>query len=63
MMLPDYLSDYVILHELAHTRHRDHSARFWGYLDSLTGGDSKQLKKGVEGSADYVNKHQIKSRR
>ena len=45
VMLPDYLSDYVILHELAHTRHRDHSPRFWGYLDSLTEGNSKRLRK------------------
>ena len=45
MMLPDYLSDYVILHELAHTRHRDQGPGFWGFLDSLTGGNSKQLRK------------------
>ena len=45
VMLPPHLSDYVILHELAHTRHRDHSSRFWGYLDSLTGGSSLQLRK------------------
>ncbi len=45
MMLPEYLSDYVILHELAHTRHRDHGLQFWEYLDRLTGGRSKQLRK------------------
>lgn len=45
VMLPAQLSDYVILHELAHTRHRDHSSRFWDYLDRLTGGMSKQLRK------------------
>ena len=45
VMLPDYLSDYVILHELAHTRHRDHGQGFWHYLDSLTGGKSKPLRK------------------
>ncbi len=45
VMLPDHLSDYVILHELAHTRHRDHGPGFWHYLDSLTGGRSKPLRK------------------
>lgn len=45
LMLPDQLSDYVILHELAHTRFHDHGPRFWAYLDRLTGGDSKRLRK------------------
>ncbi len=45
VMLPAYLADYVILHELAHTRHRDHGPRFWAFLDSLTSGTSKQLRK------------------
>lgn len=45
VMLPDYLSDYVILHELAHTRHHDHGKRFWVLLDSLCGGNSRDLRK------------------
>ena len=45
VMLPDYLSDYVILHELVHTRVPDHSKRFWEELDKLTGGQSKQLRR------------------
>ena len=45
MMLPDHLSDYVILHELVHTLHRDHSHRFWEALDSVTEGSSRQLRK------------------
>jgi len=31
---PDLL-DYVLLHELAHIRHLDHSAAFWRFLDGL----------------------------
>ena len=31
--LPAFLRDYVILHELVHTRIRDHSQRFWSELE------------------------------
>ncbi len=43
MRLPQHLSDYVILHELAHTIHKNHSARFWNCLDEYTGGKAKRL--------------------
>lgn len=33
--LPDELMDYVILHELAHTRCKNHSSEFWAELDRL----------------------------
>jgi predicted metal-dependent hydrolase len=45
VMLPDHLTDYVILHELVHTRHRDHSPAFWEALDKLTDGRSRVLRK------------------
>ena len=41
--LPEHLSDYVILHELTHTIHKNHSERFWKQLDTITGGKAKQL--------------------
>ncbi len=47
MMLPDHLADYVILHELMHTRHKDHSPRFWQALDEITRGRSKMLRKEI----------------
>lgn len=43
-VLPSDLSDYVILHELVHTRHRGHGRRFWRELESLVG-DTRPLRK------------------
>ncbi len=44
MKLPDQLIDYVILHELAHTRIKNHSAEFYRLLDDLTGHQAARLK-------------------
>ena len=49
MMLPDHLSDYVILHELVHTVHPHHGPDFWNALDEVTGGNSKKLRKELRG--------------
>jgi len=38
--LPDELRDYVILHELVHTRFKNHSKKFWAELDKFVGGSS-----------------------
>jgi len=35
MRLPDRLIDYVILHELAHTIHKNHSKAFWNFLEEI----------------------------
>lgn len=34
--LPDDLIDYILLHELVHTRIKNHSTAFWDALDHLT---------------------------
>lgn len=44
MRLPDHLIDYVILHELVHTIHHNHSKHFWAMLDKVTG-SAKTLDK------------------
>ncbi len=41
--LPDHLAEYIVLHELCHTVHRDHSPHFHALLDRVTGGRSKAL--------------------
>lgn len=35
LFLPRRLVDHVMLHELAHTRHLNHSERFWNFLSRL----------------------------
>lgn len=35
LLLPYEISNYVILHELAHLKHLNHSARFWEYLETI----------------------------
>ena len=44
MLLPVHLMDYVILHELAHTKEMNHGPEFWKLLDSMTEGNSHQLR-------------------
>lgn len=44
LLLPQHLIDYVLLHELTHTRIMNHSAEFWDMLDRLTGGRCKALR-------------------
>jgi predicted metal-dependent hydrolase len=45
MMIPESLCDYVILHELAHTRFPDHGKKFWEEVDRTTGGLSAVYRK------------------
>jgi predicted metal-dependent hydrolase len=45
MRLPDELIDYVIYHELVHTKVKRHGRPFWMYLETLLPGAIKLDKK------------------
>jgi predicted metal-dependent hydrolase len=52
MRLPDYLIDYVILHELVHTVEKNHKAAFWNLLEKIQPGAHKLDKE--------LNKYHLK---
>lgn len=45
MKLPDHLIDYVVLHELAHTKEKNHQRPFWTLLEVLCNGNAKKWDK------------------
>ncbi len=44
MILPAHLIDYVILHELCHTKEMNHGVNFWRWMDRVTDNNSKELR-------------------
>lgn len=46
IQLPWHLIDYVLLHELAHTKHMNHSKHFWDEMDNLVP-DIRTLRKEI----------------
>lgn len=47
MLLPAHLVEYIILHELCHTKCKDHSEKFHSLLDSHLGGREKEYIKEI----------------
>lgn len=43
--LPKHLQDYILLHELCHLRHMNHSKDFWSQLDQYCDGRAKAYAK------------------
>lgn len=54
MKLPDYLIDYVLLHELVHTKIKNHGPLFWQKLDEITGNKARELSREVRSYSTFT---------
>ena len=55
MLLPEHLHDYVMLHELCHTRFKNHGVQFWALLNSITEGKAKAYAKELRAQQTLEN--------
>ena len=54
MKLPDELIEYILLHELVHTRIKNHGPHFWQKLDEITNFRARELSKQVRKFSTYT---------
>jgi hypothetical protein len=54
MKLPDQLIDYILLHELVHTKIKNHGPLFWEKLDEITGKKARALAKEVRSYSTFT---------
>lgn len=54
MKLPDELIDYILLHELVHTKIKNHGPGFWQKLDELTNFKARELSRQVRKYSTYT---------
>lgn len=47
MRVPGYLADFIILHELVHTKIKNHGPRFWEMLNRVTGNQARALAREI----------------
>ena len=52
MLLPWHLIDYVLVHELVHTKHHDHGSDFWDELKRIIP-NARDLRKEIKGYNPY----------
>ena len=54
MKLPDELIEYILVHELVHTKIKNHGPGFWQKLDELTNFRARELAKQVRQFSTYT---------
>ena len=55
-LLTQLMQDYIILHELVHTRIKSHSNSYWAFLDKITG-DAKGIHKELKEKYTLYNEN------